>query len=726
MPSSMSRIQQFPAAQPDQQPANPPPETRPAASEESNGAANVLAPGRSPCMNCGTTATPLWRRDADGNPVCNACAQDSSSISSTSYTWAMGAHSARHTLGCLSISNMDGKDSSPDGRHPTSPRFRAQSPHSSSHPPPRSGIFPPRTVDLHYHPYAGLYQKTRHMPRPTNLGRTPTPAPSATTSTAAGASSASAAAPSPNTKSSRTTPAASTTTSPHKTGTCPGDGRCDGTGGTDACSGCPAYNNALATGRVGAEAPADSAAPIADAASPKAPVEAASPAANESDASANTTAAKKPRAAVGALSCANCGTSTTPLWRRDDVGNNICNACGLYFKLHGTHRPNSMKKTVIKRRKRVPAAAGAAGSSTSARMSDQAAAEALVAVGRYAAGNGGNGEESEAEAQEPKRKRTRRSRVTRAAEKEDEDVNMDGGEEESEGPASSSQHRKRNAWDGRSVSPQNRAPSRSDYLSRGPNAAGPFAPTGSPHSGFEIPPLAVLSNQAAAAALLSAQSSYMRSGSNAPSRTHSPLGHGAAAGYPIPPGGPQFYGPDLSMLNFSLAVGNLMGIPTLPELERHYMELSEHRRRTEEMLERTDRVMAGLKRGIDEMRGVVANQQAPASSMAPPAQPTPTAASVVAQQEQSRPQPQVSSEATPQVSMAEQAQVAQPQPQQPPQQQPSAVAQPEPVVAAAAPLPTAPSATGEPERPRESVWPIVQDASRDNGSGHEPIAIYVL
>ncbi|KAF9449376.1 hypothetical protein P691DRAFT_759100 [Macrolepiota fuliginosa MF-IS2] len=600
---SMSRIQQFPNAQAEQ-PSNPPPETRPGNSEESNGASNVLAPSRSPCMNCGTTATPLWRRDADGNPVCNAC---------------------------------------------------------------------------------GLYQKTRHMPRPTNLGRTPPPAsnaaaaPSTATSTASGnnstpgvasANAAANPAASPSAKAPKGSPAASSTS--HKAGgTCPGDGRCDGTGGTSACSGCPTYNNALAAGRVGVEAPADSASPNADAASPKAPVEAASPAANESDASVNTSTAKRPRAAVGALSCANCGTSTTPLWRRDDVGNNICNACGLYFKLHGTHRPNSMKKTVIKRRKRVPAAAGASNTATSGRMSDQAAAEALVAVGRFAAGNGGNGEESDGESQEPKRKRPRRGKAARAAEKEDDDVVMGG--EESEGHASSS-HRKRNAWDGRSVSPQNRAPSRSDYLSRGPNATGPFAPTGSPHSGFEIPPLAVLSNSAAAAALLNAQSSYMRSGSNAPSRTHSPLGHGAA-GYPLPPG-PQFYPPDLGMLNFSLAMGNLMGIPTLPELERHYMELGEHRRRMEEMLERTDRVMAGVKRGIDEMR-VLAQQQAP--SMAPAAQPAPTQEPQTQEPQESRGREE----------------------ERPGQPQPQPVAQPEPIVA------------GEQERPRETVWPIVEDASRE-------------
>ncbi|KAF9904848.1 putative electron transfer flavoprotein subunit [Linnemannia zychae] len=84
---------------------------------------------------------------------------------------------------------------------------------------------------------------------------------------------------------------------------CPGDGTCNGAGGSHTCSGCPSYNQQQPAGRQH-------------------------------------------------LICANCRTTTTPLWRRDSEGNTICNACGLYFKLHNVHRPVTMKRAVIKRRKR--------------------------------------------------------------------------------------------------------------------------------------------------------------------------------------------------------------------------------------------------------------------------------------------------------------------------------------------------------------------------------------
>ena len=45
------------------------------------------------------------------------------------------------------------------------------------------------------------------------------------------------------------------------------------------------------------------------------------------------------------------------------------------------------------------------------------------------------------------------------------------------------------------------------------------------------------------------------------------------------------------------------GVPTLADLERHYRDMGEQKRRMEEVLERTERMMAGLKRGIEEMRG---------------------------------------------------------------------------------------------------------------------------
>ncbi|RCH96413.1 hypothetical protein CU097_010332 [Rhizopus azygosporus] len=52
------------------------------------------------------------------------------------------------------------------------------------------------------------------------------------------------------------------------------------------------------------------------------------------------------------IACSNCGTNKTPLWRRDSAGSPLCNACGLYLKLHNEKRPLSMKTDVIKKRQR--------------------------------------------------------------------------------------------------------------------------------------------------------------------------------------------------------------------------------------------------------------------------------------------------------------------------------------------------------------------------------------
>lgn len=51
-------------------------------------------------------------------------------------------------------------------------------------------------------------------------------------------------------------------------------------------------------------------------------------------------------------SCANCGTTTTTLWRRNGNGDPVCNACGLYYKLHNVSRPLTMKKDGIQTRNR--------------------------------------------------------------------------------------------------------------------------------------------------------------------------------------------------------------------------------------------------------------------------------------------------------------------------------------------------------------------------------------
>ncbi|EGE82330.1 GATA-binding protein, other eukaryote, variant [Blastomyces dermatitidis ATCC 18188] len=123
-------------------------------------------------------------------------------------------------------------------------------------------------------------------------------------------------------------------------GSCPGGGSCNGTGGAEGCDGCPAYNNRVYK----------SAARSAMAFH----IPRTSPQSNQGGGSTDGEAgSSNPEGMTLHIACQNCQTTVTPLWRRDENGHPICNACGLYHKLHGSYRPPTMKKSIIKRRKRV-------------------------------------------------------------------------------------------------------------------------------------------------------------------------------------------------------------------------------------------------------------------------------------------------------------------------------------------------------------------------------------
>ncbi|KAI9732172.1 MAG: putative electron transfer flavoprotein subunit [Cirrosporium novae-zelandiae] len=198
----------------------------------------------------------------------------------------------------------------------------------------------------------GLYQKARNNPRPANLKRP-----------------AASMAPHSQNQDRSISPISQPDSVTHHgagpiyvtadqvpSGTCPGGGRCNGTGGANDCGGCPAYNNRmakatqlsipLAQSQMGSEEVSQPDRKM----SPPGEIHPEDAHENEQLQMSQPT---DPNTTNVVVACQNCRTTVTPLWRRDESGHTICNACGLYHKLHGKHRPVAMKKSVIKRRKRV-------------------------------------------------------------------------------------------------------------------------------------------------------------------------------------------------------------------------------------------------------------------------------------------------------------------------------------------------------------------------------------
>jgi transcription elongation factor Elf1 len=172
----------------------------------------------------------------------------------------------------------------------------------------------------------GLYHKVRNTNRPTQLNRTACAPAGASEKKAKGRLKTPGDPPRLLPKVVGATYVAADQT---PTGSCPGGGRCNGTGGAEGCNGCPAYNNRLAK-----SASLNVGPPQGDAQEGQGQ---GAHVANEVDIGALQI---QGQSATVVIACQNCGTTITPLWRRDEAGHAICNACGMFAENSDPSEPD--------------------------------------------------------------------------------------------------------------------------------------------------------------------------------------------------------------------------------------------------------------------------------------------------------------------------------------------------------------------------------------------------